>query len=193
MGFSYSKVQCFNECPYKFKLRYIDKLEPLPDMRADNALYLGTACHEGIETRSIDKAIENYKSNYDELTIDNELQIEKLKAILAKAIVQIPEGEYEHELKAEDGFIGFIDCLVPVEDGVYDILDFKYSDNVDSYSKSGQVHIYKYYFEKLTGNKVRDLYYVFIPKCKDKLNESKSNFEQIKEKILNHALTNDIK
>jgi len=193
MGFSYSKVGTYDTCPYQYKLRYLDKLEPLPDTNPNSALFLGTAIHEGIEKRSIEAALESYRSNYTESTKHHEIAEIKLRAILEKAIKQVPEGEYEHKLLADDGFIGFIDCLVPVEDGVYDLLDFKYSNNLNGYSNSGQVHLYKYYFEKLTDNKIRDLYYVFIPKCADQLNESMSNEESLVEKIKQHALANDVK
>ena len=47
MSFSHSKVETHHTCPYKYKLRYVDKLEPKPDLRPSNALYIGTAVHEG--------------------------------------------------------------------------------------------------------------------------------------------------
>lgn len=172
MGFSYSKVQCASECPYKYKLRYVDKLETIPDTRPSNALYLGTACHSGIENRSIDAAIESYRSNYTERTKEHDIEEFKLKTILEKAIKEIPEGEYEHKLLGNDGFIGFIDELVLNEDGTYTMYDFKYSNRADSYKTSGQLHVYKYYFEKLTGNKIKDMYYILIPKATRTLEES---------------------
>ena len=187
---SYSKVETWNSCPYKYKLRYIDKLEPIPDTRPDNALFEGTAVHEGIENRSVDKAIESYKSNFTEITKDHEIEILKLKTILPRAIEQIPEGEYEYKLF--DGlFVGYIDMLVKIDEGLYDLYDFKFSNNISGYKKSGQVHIYKYYYEKLTGNKIRNMYYAFIPKMKEKLDESIS--EQDFMKLLEKYSTKDIK
>ena len=53
MNFSYSKVGCYNECPYHYKLSYIDKLKSKFDEKPTNALCLGTAVHEGIEKRSV--------------------------------------------------------------------------------------------------------------------------------------------
>ena len=171
MSFSYSKVGCYNECPYHYKLSYIDKLKSKFDEKPTNALCLGTAVHEGIENHSVDKAVESYKSNYSTWGEDNEVEIYKLKKVLPKAITQIPEGEYEYKLVGEDGFIGYIDLLVKVDEGVYDMYDFKYSNNSSKYKKSGQVHIYKYYYEKLTGNKIRNMYYAVVPKCTTVLNE----------------------
>ena len=31
MRFSYSSVSMFNQCPYRWKLRYVDKLKTIPD------------------------------------------------------------------------------------------------------------------------------------------------------------------
>lgn len=184
MKVSYSLLNTFNACPFQYKLKYIDKLQPKDDLRPDNPLFVGTACHEGIESRDINQALESYKSHYPELNSENEFEIEKLKIVLPKAISEIPECElYEYKLEAPDEFVGYIDGLVKVGDNTYDLLDFKTSNNVSSYKNSGQVHIYKYYFERLTNNKVRDLYYVFIPKADEKLNESLSNKEKILEDL----------
>lgn len=172
MGFSYSKVDCHNQCPYKFSLRYIRKLETIFDEKPTNALALGTAMHEGIEKRSYEAAVESYKSNYSVWSEENELELYKLKKSLDKALAAIPEGEYEHKLFDKDGFIGFIDELHLNEDGTYTMYDYKYSNQVGKYSRSGQLHLYKYYFEKLTGNTIKDMYYVMIPKATKTLTES---------------------
>ena len=44
-----------------------------------------------------------------------------------------------------------------------DVFDFKYSNNVERYLESGQLHIYKYFLEK-KGFKVNRLGFIFIPK-----------------------------
>jgi len=187
MKVSYSKVSCFNDCPYKYKLRYIDKLEPKFDERPDNPLILGTRIHEGIETRNIEKAIEKYKEPYSIFGEENEWEIFKMKSILPVAIRDIPEGEYEHKLDVADEFVGYIDLLVKVDEGLYDLYDFKYSNNFSGYSKSPQIHIYKYYYERITGNKIRNMYYVFIPKNTKKL--PSKDLEEAK-RVLNEELSN---
>lgn len=171
MSYSYSRVSTHNECPYKYKLLYIDKLEPKPDLRPNNPLFIGTAGHTGIETRDVEKAVESYKSNYNELTIDNEIEIYKLRKMVEKANEQIPEGEYEYKIAYSDGFIGYIDELVKVDEGVYDLYDFKFSQSANKYKSSPQVHIYKYFYEKLTGNTIRDMYFAVVPKVPEVLNE----------------------
>lgn len=57
-------------------------------------------------------------------------------------------------------------CLAGKYTGYYDIYDFKYSNNVNSYMKSAQLHLYKHFFELTNpGKHIRNLYFVFIPKC----------------------------
>ena len=43
--FSHSRVECATKCPYKYKLKYKDKLTTLPDQEPNNALYLGLGSH----------------------------------------------------------------------------------------------------------------------------------------------------
>lgn len=161
--YSYSKVSTFKDCPYKYKLRYLDKLETKFDEKATNPLILGTCVHTGIEKRSVSQAVDEYKSSYSIWDNNNEVEIAKLESIIPVAIRDIPEGEYEFKLLV-DGFIGFIDLLVKIDDKTFDLYDFKYSNNADNYKKSGQVHVYKYYYEKITGNIIRNMYYALIPK-----------------------------
>ena len=171
---SYSKVDTYWTCPFLYKLRYIEKLKAKPDENPASALYEGTSLHEAIEKRSIDAGIESYKSNYKELNEEHEFEMYKLRRAMEKAISQIPEGEcYEYKILDGD-FIGFIDMLIKVDEGVYDLVDFKYSNSVNNYKSSGQVHLYAYYYEKITGNKIRNLYYAMIPKCTEKYSDGGS-------------------
>lgn len=179
MKVSYSKVGCYNDCPFKYKLRYIDRLEAKFDERPNNALVLGTAVHEGIENRSVEKAIESYKSNYSIWNENNEIEVLKLQTILPRAFEQIPEGEYEHKLNIPEEFVGYIDLLVKVGDNTYDMYDFKYSNNASNYKKSGQLHVYKYYYERITGNTIRNMYYILIPKSTEMLTEDVSQHDLI--------------
>lgn len=169
MQVSYSRLSCFANCPYQYKLRYLDKLKTLPDQKADNALYLGTAIHEAFETGEVEAAIKSYRSNYYILTDAHINEEIKLKYLIPKVLELLPEAECEVEISTED-FIGYIDRLVHLykdENGVdhYEIWDYKYSNNIDRYMESAQLHLYKYYFEKThPGCVVDKLRYVFIPK-----------------------------
>lgn len=169
MRFSYSRLSCFANCPYQFKLRYIDELKTLPEQNADNALYLGTAIHEAFETGNLEDAIKSYRSNYRIITDAHINEEIKLEYLIPKVLELLPPAECEVEIKTDD-FIGYIDRLVYLftdEDGIkhYEIWDYKYSNNIEHYMKSGQLHVYKYYYEKLNPGCVVDaLRFVFIPK-----------------------------
>lgn len=163
MQFSHTKVDCFNNCPYKYKLQYIDKWKTLPDYEPQDALILGQAVHTGIQV-DIKTAIHDYYMSYP---IINDLHINeaiKLEAVVKKARYKLPLADAQFEVELSDEhFKGFIDMLVPDGDG-YDIYDFKYSNNIDKYLKSPQLSIYKYYTEKLLNIKINHLYFVFVPK-----------------------------
>ena len=169
MKFSYSRVECFANCPYQYKLRYLDKLKTLPDQQPDNALYLGTALHLGLETGSVEQAVDDYKSNYYILTDDNINEIIKLEYVLPKALALLPSGLCEVEIKTDE-FVGFIDRLCPTyvdANGVqhWDLYDYKYCTNEERYKTSKQLHIYKYYYELTNpGNVIDHLYYLIIKK-----------------------------
>lgn len=153
-------------------MRYLDELTTLPTDNADNALYLGTALHTGLE-KGIDAAIKQYYANYTVITDEVINEAIKLEEMIKKAKKICPDGQHE-VLIEDDDFKGFIDLLVPVRGfrdaevpNVYDIYDFKYSNNVENYLKSDQLHLYKYYFEKLNPDKkIRNLYFLFVPKVK---------------------------
>ena len=49
MQFSYSRVNTFAQCPYKFKLQYLDEAKTIRDPAADDALIVGSAKQKGIE------------------------------------------------------------------------------------------------------------------------------------------------
>lgn len=114
MQISYSRVECYNGCPYRYKLRYIDKIETLKLDNADNALYLGTALHTGIE-KDVDTAIKEYYNNFSILTNEQINEAIKLEYQIKKAKEILPTGEYEVPILDKD-FIGFIDLLIPVKE-----------------------------------------------------------------------------
>lgn len=162
MQVSHSRIETFKRCGYKYKLRYVDKLQTYFNGDPANPLIIGTALHTGIE-KDVKTAIAEYYSNYPVITDQNVEEAMKLEAIIPKCKAVLPDGIYERKIECAE-FIGFIDLLVEVEKGVYDLYDFKYSNNVKNYLESGQLHEYKHYFERTTGEKIRDLYFMFAPK-----------------------------
>ncbi|APC84717.1 AAA family ATPase [Clostridium botulinum] len=165
MQYSHSRVETFNSCPYKYKLRYVDKLKTIPDYEPNNALICGNTIHTGAE-KDLKAALEFYKSNYYVLTdnhineiIKFEYLIPKIKELLLD--INIYAQEY---LISTHRFRGIVDLIVKnFLDGTVDVFDFKYSNAIEHYMESPQLHIYKYFLEQ-KGFKVRKLGFIFIPK-----------------------------
>ena len=180
--YSYTKVDCYSNCNYQFYLRYIVKLKTYDDYDPLSPLTLGTALHKGIET-DIKTALQEYYNSYPvisdkhiEEAIKLEYLIPKVKQILEQ---DYPNGKYEVKIKTPE-FIGYIDYLYPIGDGTYGIIDFKYSNSVDRYMESKQLHVYKYYAETVLGIKISKLGFIFIPKIspRQKKNETLAQFRK---------------
>lgn len=186
---SHSRVETFNSCPYKYDLRYNKEIKTIPPDNADNALFLGTALHTGIQ-QDVDTAIEEYFFQYPCITDKHINEQIKLEAMIPKARKMIPD-DGEAEIKIEDeNFIGFIDWLAParteqklhgehqVIPNVYDMYDFKYSNNASHYKESPQLHLYKYFFEKNNPGKViRNMYFLVVPKVNIKQKKDEDLFQ----------------
>ena len=177
----YSAVSTFEQCPFRYKCQYVDGLQTLPSTDPANALIIGTALHKGIET-DVDTAIREYFNSYpviDDKHIDEEI---KLRYLIPKVKEVIPEGT--HEVRVVDtNFIGTLDLLVPVGADEFDLLDFKYINpkNQERYIESRQLHLYKYYFEKMNpGKRIRNMSFIFIPKVqiRQKKTENLLQFRQ---------------
>ena len=171
-------------------MRYIDKIEALPSTDANNALIIGIAMHTGIE-KGVEEAIKTYYNSFPIITDDHVNEAIKLEYLIPKVQEILPEGKFELQIINSD-FIGFIDLTSRNEDGSYDIYDFKYSNNVNSYMNSRQLHLYKYYYEKQFNKKIRNLNFVFIPKVniKQKKTENIINFRK---RILEELEASEIK
>lgn len=190
---SHSKVECFEFCPYRYDLRYNQRIKTISPDNADNALYLGTALHTGLE-KDVQTAIHEYFMEYPIISDAQVNEAMKLEVMIQKAKVMIPPGEYEVKIE-DDDFIGFIDLLAPAKTeqklggehqvipNVYDLYDFKYSNNVSKYKDSPQLHLYKYFFEKNNPGKIiRNLYFLFVPKVNIKQSE-KEDLLQFRQRL----------
>lgn len=191
MQFSHSRVECFEKCPYKYKLRYIDKLKTIKAYEANNALVLGTALHKGLENGT-DAAITQYISEFPIMTDDHINEIIKLENLIPLAREIVPDGEKEIKILTSD-FIGFVDLLEPIGRNEFDIWDYKYSNNIQNYKDSPQLHLYKYFYEKMRpDHKIRHIKFLFVPKVNMKQNESESIGEfrkRLLKKLKNAQLT----
>lgn len=181
-------------------MRYLQGITTIPATESDNPLILGQTVHTGIE-KSLEEAIREYCFSFPIITDEHINEIIKFETVipLAKAAIP-PGGQFEVEIK-DDDFHGFIDYLVPMgymskeafynpygEDvDVFDLYDFKYSNNVSGYKKSGQLHEYKYFFERNNpGKKIRNMFFVFVPKVtiRQKKTETLTEFRQrLKEEL----------
>lgn len=159
MRFSYSNISTFGNCPYRWYLNYIEKLKTLPETNADNPLWLGLGLHKGIEC-GVDAGIEEYKSHFNVITDENINWIMQLEYQIPRVIDLLPEGG-EHELEVKTGeFVGYIDYVCGDT-----LFDFKFSNNIDSYTQSPQLSIYKHYLELVRPDiQINHLKYVFVPK-----------------------------
>ena len=197
MKFSYSRLETFANCPKQYDFRYIQKLKTLPNQDANNALYLGTALHLGLETGDVKQAIDNYIGNYYVVTDEIVNECIKLEYLIPKVYELLPPGVCEIEISDQE-FIGYIDRLVYLytdESGInhYSIMDYKYSNNIDRYLESKQLHIYKYYFELTHPNTVVDsLYYVFVPKFSIRQKKSETLYE-FRQRLKEHLESSEIK
>lgn len=155
-----SYITQFLQCPHKYKFQYVDKLQVIENQDHDNALYLGTAIHYGAETGSTEKMLDNYFSNYyltNDLHINEAIKLEHLLPQVLDFIKQF--ADVKHEVPFKIGtFHGTADLIA---DG--NLYDYKYSNNVDNYLDSSQLHIYKYFLEKC-GHEINKMFYIFIPK-----------------------------
>ena len=170
-------------------MHYIDGIETIPDTDPENALILGTALHTGIE-EGLEPALEFYQNSFPVITDDHINEMIKLEALIPKAKALLPPGGRFEVPIGDADFIGFIDYLAPVDEGTFDLYDFKYSSNSKSYMVSGQLHEYKYFYE-LThpGHRIRNMYFLFVPKVKirQKKTETLAQFRDRLREALNGA------
>lgn len=166
MKFSHSRVETFKNCPYKYWLKYVEGLGALPNLDdAANALLVGSGIHKGIEA-GLQEGIAEYLRSYPiagDLHINETIKFTHLVPKV-QALLDGQKVTYEYKLDCDE-FVGFIDALIERDDGTFAIYDFKYSNNVERYLDSPQLHLYKHYFETLNpSKKVSELGYIFIPK-----------------------------
>lgn len=190
MKYSYSRVGLFEQCPFRYKLKYIEGVEAYPNYDPQNALILGTALHTGVETGDIRKAIQEYYDFYPIITDAHIEEAIKLEVMIKKVTEMIPNIDnalFEYELIGEDGFHGFIDCLVPIAEHQWAMYDFKYASKSDRYRTSEQLELYKQMYEKLNpSEKIVEMYFIVANKVTVKRHRDED--EELYRRRLNLAL-----
>ena len=134
-------------------------------------MILGTALHTGIE-KGVEAGLQAYFNAYPIITDAHINEQIKLEYWIPKVQAMIPPGSQFETQVGDFDFIGFIDMLSPVPGfhddpmpDLFDLYDFKYAAKADKYRTSEQLHLYKYFFERMNpGKKIRNLCYIVIPK-----------------------------
>lgn len=183
--FHFSTAECFENCPARWFFRYGERLETLESDDPANALKIGTALHRGVET-DVETALHEYFMSYPVITDDHINEAIKLQHWIPRVKEVIPDGLHEMQMQS-DWYEGTMDLLVPctkhdaeLPHGQFDLYDFKYSNNQQHYMESRQLHVYKYFCEQITGRRIRNLFFVFVPKVniKQKKTESLEDFRK---------------
>lgn len=132
----------------------------------------------GIE-QGLDVAIMYYKQQFPRITdrhIEEIMKLEHWIPIVRNQLTNLGNKfTYEYEIKNME-YIGYVDLMIHNNDETVDVIDFKYSNNIDNYINSKQIHLYKYYLEKL-GFKVRNLGYLFIPKTSIRMKKMEDTYQ----------------
>lgn len=180
--FHFSTAECFDNCPHRFKLRYVDNLDVIPTDDPQNPLRLGTAIHTGAE-KDLQTAVHDYLMSYPVIDDRHINEVIKMEHWIPKLKELLPEGFHEVNFK-NDVYEGTADLLVPVEGQFswYDLYDFKYSNNIGHYMDSRQLHVYKHYLEKTCGIHIRRMFFVFIPKVMIKQKKTET-IEQFRNRL----------
>ncbi|PLT76369.1 MULTISPECIES: AAA family ATPase [Lachnospiraceae] len=183
--FHFSTAECFENCPARWFFRYGERLETLESDDPANALKIGTALHRGVET-DVETALHEYFMSYPVITDDHINEAFKLQHWIPRVKEVIPDGLHEVQMQS-NWYEGTMDLLVPctkhdadLPHGQFDLYDFKYSNNQQHYMESRQLHVYKYFCEQITGKRIRNLFFVFVPKVsiKQKKTESLEDFRK---------------
>ena len=183
--YSFSRVDCFNQCPLKYKLRYIDKVQVEQDVSEDNALILGTAMHTGIE-EGWEPAMRYYFSQFPCPTQAREWEVMKLIHYIPTLHEIFKGGAFETHVQ-RDNFHGYIDCI---KDNC--LWDFKYANakNASKYETSPQIHLYAW----ASGLNLDRIGYYLIPKIaiRQKKDETPEMFRNRLMDTLNESMPIEI-
>jgi ATP-dependent exoDNAse (exonuclease V) beta subunit len=150
---SYSGLKIWNECPFKYKLSYVDKIS---GFQGNEYTAFGTALHEACEfqlngTLLTEGSADHFSKRFEEeisglpseLTKDEKLigEMREQGRMLAPLVIPALKEKFgnfkffsaEEELTmdidkfkdCEFKFRGYIDLIIQDENGVYTIIDFK--------------------------------------------------------------------
>ena len=192
MRYSHSRVECHNNCPYQYKLRYVDHIKTIQAPEADDALICGLAIHKGAET-NLNDALKLYTDSFPMITDKHVNEIMKIEYLVPKLHEILNNlNVYKREFTINTPrFIGIVDLITKNDDGSVDVFDYKYSNNYEHYAGSPQLHLYKYFLEQI-GFKVRKLGFIFIPKISIRQKQEEDLY-QFRKRLSNELQQSKIK
>ena len=172
-----SRLKTFQVCPMKEVLRYHEKLAPISGR---SALAFGTAIHKGLETGSIDEALEALITDYPQT--QEEADEQDIASVTVRALLegyfkryepfQEHKPEFQFELPMKTGrsqstvmaIAGKLDDLVKIDDRWW-IVEYKTASRLDaSYFDrlyvDSQITMYMYAMQRLGYNPAGVIYRV---------------------------------
>ena len=185
MKFSFSRIELFKHCPYKFKLKYIDEIKVKQEFKH---LIKGKKVHsllENFETFQNDNTEESLiVQRFSESDLGKDILTKKsLRELEIKLNDKLEPCNDDHKL------IGYIDRVNITENGL-ELIDFKTGKYKEpQYQSFDQLITYAIYcFQKLNVNEIK-LRYVYV----EHLRENSLTLKREYLDLHKSKLQNDIK
>ena len=146
---SYSKLDVFKRCPFSYKKIYVEKIP----QRSRDFFSIGTTVHNVMEEieqldtpPTVDEVHELYLKHWISRGFENKAQEEEekgytwkwfrkyLEEIALKPFIKAENTELYFQFPIEKKVMvnGFIDRIDKLEDGTYEIIDYKTEDSISS-------------------------------------------------------------
>ena len=174
-NFSASKLSTYEECPLKYKLRYVDRLDPVfNDNSNTDALHYGSFVHkvfeDGVEAETMEDLMEianKERDNYDFPKSKFQNFKDMCKNFLKLNATLNEVGEAEQRFKFQFGdpekdmnVNGIIDRIIKSESGKYLVIDYKTSKRPISQMdlfRDDDMKMYAYAVTQLYSVSVKDV------------------------------------
>jgi DNA helicase-2/ATP-dependent DNA helicase PcrA len=166
--YSYSMLAIYEDCPFRYKLTYIDKVSSSKKQRF--YIMMGWALHQVLyelygfakDKRNLNEMLDTLSKRWKKWNIDQQIEkkcYEQCKNILINYSNTFPLDSdvfiREHNIKQPfygDILVGKIDRVDKLKDGTYEIIDYKLGDEIakreDEIKKDLQWIFYWYSFKK---------------------------------------------